>query len=254
MIAYEWHALRTLKHTRVVLLTVGMIVLVGSAATSALFGMVSAFGLSADGLLVALLRLDFAATIGVTILAVATTMADMRRGLALPAILRAGSRERVWLAKLAVAMLSAVVLALASAAVAVIAVAWAKGMPTSGAVVGYTGRWVLYVLGWAAMGVGLSSMVKHPLGSVAIPVAIANLVEPIVMTSTAFAPGLHWIRGVMPFNAGAEFIVGSHSSGLYMAPDHLWQATVVFFGLVCAVLAAGFQTIRRSELVPADAA
>ncbi|WNB85732.1 hypothetical protein [Cellulomonas sp. ATA003] len=256
MIGYEWYALRTLRHVRVLAVVLTVVIVVGSFAAAAMFSLFPEFGLTPDGLFVSVMRLNMALPVGAVTLAVAATLADARRGLVLGAILRAGSRQRVWWAKLVVAVGAAVLLSLLSAAVGLVAIGLTAGAVSTGSALATTGRATLYAVGFALIGVGVASIVRrHLLGAIAIPVVAAFMVEPALLASLVFVPRTwSWLVSLLPFTAGGEFLVGTGAAGMYFPADSIGRPAAVFFGVAALTALAGYLVFRRADLAVVDTA
>lgn len=253
MIGYEWFAVRTLRHVRVVVAVVVGCTVLGSFGAAAVMGLFPELGMGADDVLVSLVRMNIALPVGAVVLAVAVSNADGRRGLALAEIMRAPGRGRAWVAKLVVAVGAAVALALVAGAVAAAAVMVSTGLLSPDHAAAVVLRTVGYAAGWAVVGVGVAGVVGNPLGAVAVPVVTAYVVEPIILTWSAFAPQeVTWLAGLLPFTAGGEFLVGTGATGIYLETDSPLRSAAVFFGVAAVLGAVGFHRYRRADLVPAD--
>lgn len=249
MIADQLFALRTLLHTRVVVIGVVVASVVGSFLVALLFALVPELLPSPEGTMISLLRLNAAVPLGALVLGVSTTISDARHGLVHPAILDAGGRRPLWRAKLVAVVGVAGALAVVATASAWGATAAVFFPPAPGVVLEALAGATLHTVGWAVVGVGVASIVQHPAVAIAIPVAIAYVIEPIILGTTAFAPGdVARVAELLPFTAGAEIVVAPASDGMFTTSGPLWASYLVFIAGVVLVAAAGSRRFGRADL------
>ena len=256
-VAYAWHSLATLRFVRVVAVSAVALSIAGAAVLSLALAAVPGAGLRPDGMLVTLLRTNMVVPIAAAALAVAAVGSDVGRGTVLPALLRARGRDRAWLARLAAACSVAALLALVCVA-GTVGVVTAVAGPVSVDVVAATAAGVVTLaLGWACVGVGFGSVVRHQFGAIALPVVLAYIVEPIVRTSAAFGPEqLRAVSAYLPFSSGVELVRGNAATArTIIESTGGWHASAaVFVVFALAVAGVGLVVFRRADLIPTDVA
>ncbi|MET0725886.1 MAG: ABC transporter permease [Leifsonia sp.] len=254
------------------ILTLVLVVYVGAVAggLAALFGWISenpeqaassgtSQGFPADAPLQPLVY-GFATTIGYAfpvLLGALATTGEFRHETLTPTFLASPRRGLVLLAK-------AVVLLVVGAGLGV--AAWAATMAAGAAgfsafgvetrltdpeIWAIAGRGVFAMALWAAIGVGLGTLVTSQVAAIVIVLAFTQFVEPLLRLAASFVDVTAGIARFLP-GAASDALVGgsffSFTGGQATDPLHWWQGAVVLFAYAAVLTVAGYFASWRRDV------
>jgi len=182
---------------------------------------------------------------------------EVRHGTLTPTFLAIPSRARVLAAKLIVMLVAGaglgVVGLVASMGVgagvlAVFEIDPQLGNPDIWAM---AGRAVLAMALWAAIGVGVGSLIQSQIAAVIVVIAFTQFVEPILRTAAAFWEPAAQVGRFLP-GAASDALVGASVYAMFTgaAADPLlwWQGGLVLAALAVLVSAIGWATTWRRDI------
>lgn len=252
-VAYEFQALRTLRFARRVVVIALLGSVLGAAGMAVLMNSAPLAALDADAMVALLLRTNVALPVAAAVLGAAVMTGDVRRGLVLAALLRAGGRGRLWVSRMALATTVGAVMGATAVALTVAVVSVVVGPVSWEGLVAVGPGAVVLGVGWATVACGVGSVMHRPFVAAAVPVLFAYAVEPVLRATLAVGPPFaRTVAQHLPFGAGAALVAEPGSAGdLFVQSATPWAVNAaVFLGAATAVAVTGFLLFRRADLEP----
>ena len=191
------------------------------------------------------------------ILGTLSVTGEVRHGTLTPTFLAIPSRARVLVAKVVIMLVAGaglgVVGLVASMGVGGVVLAGfgidpQLGDPETWAM---AGRAVLAMALWAAIGVGIGSLIQNQIAAVVVVIAFTQFVEPILRTASAFWEPAAQVGRFLP-GAASDALVGSSVYAMFTgaSADALlwWQGGLVLAALAVVVGVVGWATAWRRDI------
>lgn len=115
------------------------------------------------------------------------------------------------------------------------------------------GRAIIAMALWAAIGVGLGSLIPSQIGSIIVVLAFTQFLEPILRFGTSIWPWTAQVGQFLP-GAASDALVGASifttlgMSGAETVALEWWQGGLVLLGLAVVLAFAGFLTSWRRDV------
>lgn len=252
-VGYEFQALRTLRFARLILALAIVGTVLGATVMAFVMSRSPIVALDSDATVALLLRTNVVLPVATAVLAAEVMNGDLRRGLVLAALLRAGGRSRLWVSRAAVATAVGAILG-AVAVVLTVAVVTVVAGPVSWEGIVAVGPGVIVVgMGWATFAYGVASMVHRPLAAAAIPILVAYVIEPVLRSTLVAGPPFSQLLAQhLPFGAGSALVIEPGGAGdLFVQSATPWGGNAgIFLGTAALVAASGLFVFRRADLDP----
>jgi ABC-type transport system involved in multi-copper enzyme maturation permease subunit len=114
-------------------------------------------------------------------------------------------------------------------------------------------RAVLAMALWAAVGVGVGSLIQNQIAAVVVVLAFTQFVEPLLRFGAAFWEPAAQVGRFLPGSAsdalvGASIFSSFSGGGMTVAPLDWWQGGLVLAALAAVVAIAGYATAWRRDV------